>query len=174
VILNEQMIYALVHFPEIDLELINGLRADYDPQFNLIAPHITIVFPVLDSIGEHRLVSHMQTVLRDCLPFPIRLKGLMKSWDEYLFLTVQKGEDDVIRLHDNLYTGLLSEYRNKENKFVPHLTLGKFTGQSERYEQARAKAEESNPDYECLLDKLHLVKVNDERSQVVRSKEFRL
>src|SRR6185369_1807887 len=144
------MIYALVHFPEIDLELINSLRADYDPQFKLIAPHITVVFPVPDSIGEHNLVSHIQTVLQDCQPFPIRLRGLMKSWDEYLFLVLQKGEDDVIRLHDNLYTGLLSEYRNKEMEFVPHLTLGKFTEQNERYEQARAKAEESNLDYECL------------------------
>jgi 2'-5' RNA ligase len=168
------MIYALVHFPEIDLQPINSLRKEYDPQFDLIAPHITVIFPVPDTIGERHLVSHIGNVLQHWQPFSIRLKGLEKSWDEYLFLTLQKGKDDVLRLQDNLYSGFLSEFRNKEIPFVPHVTLGKCTGENERYEQAKEKAKKLNLDYECQLDRLHLVKVNDERSQVLSSQEFAL
>jgi 2'-5' RNA ligase len=66
----------------------------------------------------------------------------------------------------------LSEYRNKERPFIPHITLGVFTGKNEEYAQALKEAESLNLDYECRFDRLHLIKVNDERSQIVWSKEF--
>jgi len=75
------MPYALVHYPAVDLRLIDGLRSKYDPQFRLIAPHITIMFPAPDSIGERGLVAHIESVSRRWESFPIRLKGLQKSWD---------------------------------------------------------------------------------------------
>jgi len=45
------MFYALVHFPAITTTQINQLRKEYDPQVNLIDPHITLVFPI-DSIWQ--------------------------------------------------------------------------------------------------------------------------
>jgi 2'-5' RNA ligase len=166
------MLYALVHYPAVELGLINRLRSKYDPQFRLIAPHVTIMFPTPDSIGERSLVSHIESVLHRWESFPIRLKGLQRSWDEYLFLLLNKGKEDVIRLHDEIYTGLLSEYRDEAPPFIPHVTLGVFTGKNEEYAQALKEAERSNLDYECMLDRLHLIKVNDERSQIVWSKEL--
>src|ERR1051325_10646116 len=112
------MLYALVHYPAVDVERINRLRRKYDPQFDLIAPHITVMFPVPESIGKHRLLSHIESVLPHWKPFPIHWKGLRKSWDEYLFLVLEGGEAEVIRLHDDLYTGLLSEYRSKDIPYV--------------------------------------------------------
>jgi len=130
------------------------------------------MFPTPDSIGERNLVSHIEGVLHRWESFPIRLKGLQQSWDEYLFLLLNKGEGDVIRLHDEIYTGLLSEYRDELRPFIPHVTLGAFSAKSEEYAQALKEAERLNFDYECMLDRLDLIKVNDERSQIVCSKEF--
>ena len=166
------MLHALVHYPAVELRHIDQLRSKYDPQFHLIAPHITIMFPAPDSIGERSLVSHIESVLRRWESFPIRLKGFQQSWDEYLFLLLNKGEQDVIRLREEIYTGLPSEYRNEARPFIPHVTLGVFTGRNEEYAQALKEAELLNLDYECLLDRLHLIKVNDERSQIIWSKEF--
>ena len=166
------MLYALVHYPAVELGHINRLRSKYDPQFHLIAPHITIMFPTPDSIGERNLVSHIEGVLHRWESFPIRLKGLQQSWDEYLFLPLNKGEGDVIRLHDEIYTGLLSEYRNEVRPFIPHVTLGAFSAKSEEYSQALKEAERLMLNYECMLDRLHLIKINDERSQIVWSKEY--
>jgi 2'-5' RNA ligase len=166
------MMYALVHYPAVDLERINQIRSKYDPQFHLIAPHITIMFPTPDSIGERSLVSHIKSVLHRWEPFPIRLKRLQQSWDEYLFLLLNKGEGDVIRLHDEIYTGLLSAYRDEVRPFIPHVTLGAFSAKSEEYAQALKEAEQLKLNYECMLDRLHLIKINDERSQIVWSKEF--
>jgi len=166
------MPYALVHYPAVELRHINRLRSKYDPQFHLIAPHITIMFPSPDSIGERNLVSHIEGVLRRWESFPIRLKGLRLSRDEYLFLLLNKGEGGVIRLHDEIYTGLLSEYRDEAPPFIPHVTLGVFTGKNDEYAQALKEAERLKLDYECMLDRLHLIKINDERSQIVWGKEF--
>jgi 2'-5' RNA ligase len=166
------MLYALVHYPAVELRHINLLRSKYDPQFHLIAPHITIMFPTPESFDGRNLVSHIESILRRWESFPICLKGFQQSWDEYLFLLLNKGEQDVIRLHEEIYTGLLSEFRNEVRPFIPHLTLGVFTGKNEEYAQALKEAERLNLDYECMLDRLHLIKVNDERSQIVWSKEF--
>ncbi|HKE05990.1 MAG TPA: 2'-5' RNA ligase family protein [Blastocatellia bacterium] len=166
------MLYALVHYPAVDLRLIDGLRSKYDPQFHLIAPHITIMFPAPDSIGEGGLMSHIESVLHGWESFPIRLKGLQQSRDEYLFLLLNKGEADVIRLHDEIYTGLLSEYRDEAQPFIPHVTLGAFSGKNEEYSQALKEAEQLKIDYECMLNRLHLIKIDDARSHIVWSKEF--
>jgi 2'-5' RNA ligase len=168
------MTYALVHYPAVDLERIDHLRSKYDPQFQLIAPHITIMFPVADSIGARGLVSHIESVLSHWESFPICMKGLQESWDEYLFLLINKGEADVIRLHDEIYKGLLSEYRDEVRPFIPHVTLGVFSGKSKEYAQALEEAERLKLNYECMLDRLHLIKINDERSQILGSKEFLL
>jgi 2'-5' RNA ligase len=117
-------------------------------------------------------VSHIESVLHRWEPFPIRLKGLQQSWDEYLFLLLNKGGQDVILLREEIYTGLLSEYRNDAGPFIPHVTLGVFTGKNEEYAQALKEAEQLKLNYECMLDRLHLIKINDERSQIVWSKEF--
>ena len=168
------MIYALVHFPDVDLEPINSLRIDYDPQFDLIAPHITVIFPVPDSIGEQNLTTHIQTVLQNWQPFQIRLKGLLRSSDGYLFLAVEKGEADLIRLHNDLYTDLLFRYLNKDIQFIPHVTLGAFAVNNDRYIEARERAEALSLDHECVVDKLHLIKINNDRSLIVWSKELQL
>src|SRR5438477_6506299 len=84
--LPADMVYALVHYPAVDTQHLNELRRKYDPQVDLIAPHITLVFPVPTSIGEASLGSHIEHVLRGWQQFPIRLQGLERSWDNYLFL----------------------------------------------------------------------------------------
>ena len=58
------MIYSLVHYPAIDTKRINQLRRKYDPQVELIQPHITIMFPVPGSIGGDRLVNNENAYAR--------------------------------------------------------------------------------------------------------------
>src|SRR5437660_12362246 len=130
------MIYALVHYPKIDTRLIDQLRQKYDPQFGLIDQHITIMFPVRDSIDGNSLVSHLENVLSDCRPFPIRLQGLQRSWDDCLFLLVRDGSSEIVRLHNRIYSGVLAGYKNTDIKFVTHLTLGALVEVVDRYAQA--------------------------------------
>jgi 2'-5' RNA ligase len=168
------VIYALVHYPDVDARGINQLRERYDPQAGWIAPHITLMFPVPDSVDEDNLVNHLENVLSGRRPFPIHLQGLQKSWDDYLFLLVQEGSANIAALHDEIYTGILAGHRNENIAFIPHLTLGVFLKNASAYPQALEEAKRLDLDYRCVVDKLHLVKVNDERSRIVWSREFSL
>ena len=166
------MIYAVVHYPNVDTRHINRLRKKYDPQFNLIEPHITLMFPVPESVGEEKLVHHLHTLLSGLEPFRITLRGLRKSWDQYLFLSVQEGENKLIDLHDKIYTGTVADYRKEEIPFVPHVTLGSFAENVNECADAFEEANRLNLDYECVLDKLDLLKINDKRTEIVWSKQF--
>ena len=168
------MFYALVHYPKVNTLRINEFRKLYDPQIKFIGPHITLMFPVPESIGEDNIVNHLAGVLSNWEPFPIRLQGLLKSSDNYLYLLVQEGSGNIVDLHHEIYTGLLAHYQKEDVPFVPHLTLGFFGENVDKYPKALEEAKRLNLDFRSLLDKVHLVKINDDRSQIVWSKEFLL
>jgi 2'-5' RNA ligase len=183
------MFYGVVHYPSIDTKLINEFRRKYDPNVDLIEPHITFVFLVPDSIGEATLVRHIERVVGDWGPFSIRLKGLQKAWDHWLFLLVAEGSETVTRLHRELYTGVLAAYRREDIPFVPHLGLGLFASRDanydirnprevsldlEKYSQGLHEAEQLDLDYRCEIDRLHLVKISDDVSRIVWRQDFLL
>jgi 2'-5' RNA ligase len=168
------MIYALVHYPNIDILRINQFRKKYDPQFNLIAPHITVMFPVPESVGEEKLVRHLESVLCNWQPFSIRLQEVQISSDDYLYLLLQEGGVDVIRLHNEIYTGMLVDFLREDYPFIPHLTLGVLEQGSESNTLALEEAKGLGIDQRCVFDRVHLVKVNHDRSRIILSKEFPL
>jgi 2'-5' RNA ligase len=169
-----QLIFAVVHYPNLDIQRINQFRRRYDPQVDLIEPHITLMFPVPESIGETNLVNHLETILRGRQAFPIHLQGLQRSGDNYLFLMIQEGKADIIGLHDEIYTCVLANYRKEELPYLPHLTLGVFANDAGEYTEALAAAQRLDFDYRSVLDKLHLLRINDDLTRIVWSKEFSL
>ena len=168
------MIYALVHYPNVESPRIHQFRKKYDPQVDLMAPHITLMFPVPESVGEDNLVRHLESILWNWQPFLIHVQGVQISSDDHLFLMLQKGNANVIRLHHELYTSILVEYRRVDIPFVPHVTLGVFIGDSSNRECVLEEAKQLGIDQRGVLDKLHLVKVNDDRSRITWSREFSL
>ncbi|HRW07373.1 MAG TPA: 2'-5' RNA ligase family protein [Caldilineaceae bacterium] len=168
------MVYALVHYPKINTEQIDLLRQKYDPQYSLIAPHITIVFPIAEPLNEDLLIRHMENVLQYHSTFSVQLRGLEKSWDDYLFLLVQEGKKAVIALHQALYTQILAPYFSGDMQYVPHLTLGRFNGDLDKYAAAYDEAVGLDLSFTVQFDRVHLVKVNSTMSQIDWSKEFLL
>ncbi|MBR8838315.1 MAG: 2'-5' RNA ligase family protein [Stigonema ocellatum SAG 48.90 = DSM 106950] len=169
------MFYALVHFPAITTNNINQLRKEYDPLVNWIDPHITVVFPIKGVLDdEQRLIDHIETVLRAWKPFSIHLQGLEHSFDNYLYLTLQEGNTDVIKLHDEMYTAMLRRYRRDDILFIPHVTLGVFHQDAHKYTQALEQAKKFNLSYHCVLDRLHLLKFLSYDSPISLSKELLL
>jgi 2'-5' RNA ligase len=183
------MYYALVHFPNIDTTHIDHIRSQYDPTAHLIAPHITVLFPVPDEVGENALVKHIEGVIKPWKPFPIRINGFHKSWDHWLFLTLEDGKAEVVRLHTEIYTGIIQPYRRKDIDFVPHISLGLFVKEGvnydlkkpqeldfdeRKYKAALQESGELGLDYHCVLDRLHLVMLMNDFSSIEVSREFLL
>jgi 2'-5' RNA ligase len=177
--------YALAHFPNIDTTKINELRDEYDPYKDLIDVHITIVFPV--DVERQALENHIAEILAGWTPFTVHLNGLHLSFDQWLFLIVEEGNDKLVRLFEAMYTGLLALHRRHDIEYIPHIGLGYFgmeaydlTVQSvapldeSRYNEAIRRAEEANLDFETQLDRLTLVEINDQFTKTVTIKEFSL
>jgi len=171
------MYYVLLIYPEVDADLVGRIRRRYDPTVDVIGPHITVVFPVPESVGRERLISHVQPVAGDCRPFEIRLGGLRRSRDHWLFLTLTQGSESARRLHRLLHTGVLAEFRVADRDFVPHLGLGHFMREGATYDWENPREEDFDAErYEAAvreaqplldgpaerIDTLHLVTIPDE------------
>ena len=172
------MYYGLNFYPQLNAELaqsIDAIRRKHDPTVGFAKPHITVLFPVPDSIGEPQLINHIQSVLNDWSPFEIRLGGFHKSHDHWLFLTLTEGEAQIKQLYRSLYTGILAEYRRDDIEFVPHLGLGLFIREGskydwdnpqeadfdqERYGEALQQAKALPLHSSFVVEKFHLTKVS--------------
>jgi hypothetical protein len=183
------MYYGLAYYPDVDTKGVEQIRREYDPTVDLIAPHMGIMFPVPASIGEAALVRHLATVLTPWHSFNIRFARFEKSWDHWLLLTLLQGKDNVVRLHDQIYTGILAPHLRTDIAFVPHIALGLFVADGSRYQyldpqqlpldaarysEALRKAEDLRLDLKCLVKKLHLLVFPDDFSDVTQKRSFTL
>jgi len=184
------MVYhALVHYPEIKTEKIEVFRKKYDPTFELIRAHLTILFPIPQKISKQTLSEHIHEVLTNWKPFEIEIEGFTKSWDHWLFLILKKGCEKIIKLHDDLYIGILAPFLRSDIEFIPHIGLGQFIKESEvyslksptnvaldekKYDSALKEAKNLNLSYKSKADKLVLVEINDKFTLTKNIKEFDL
>lgn len=118
---------SIILFPELEqLNLIQGIRDKYDPLATLIAPHITLVFPFESDISNYELERHLKESLEGIKKFRVELKGITGDLEDgYIFLNVKKGNDQIIELHDKLYSGVLEKYLFRKVNYIPHITVGR-------------------------------------------------
>jgi 2'-5' RNA ligase len=111
--------------PEVDADLAD-VRRRFDPQFDLVPSHMTLVFP--HRVGLDVLVRHVNAIAGVHRPFQVRLAGFAGSQNAWLFARVSRGNDDLIALHDDLYTGVLATALDRTSIYVPHVTVGRVDG----------------------------------------------
>jgi 2'-5' RNA ligase len=123
--------YAIVIYPKFDHKnQIDQLRNQFDPLAAVLDPHITLVFPFESDLSLEQLKAHIQYAIQGILPFEIELQGITGSEGEYLFLNVKHGNDQIIEMHDRLYTGLLEPHLIREHTYIPHLTIGRLNNKA--------------------------------------------
>ena len=112
-------------FPKFkNIDKIQMIRNKYDPLANLIAPHITLIFPFSDDISNEELIEKLSNLLANFRPFNIAFKGISLSDDNYIFLNCVNGRQKIIQLHDEIYKQILPTHLNTSIKYIPHITLG--------------------------------------------------
>jgi len=182
------MYLALVYFPQIDHPGFHAFRNTYEPYASLLREHLTFVFPVPGSIGQEKLESHIAEVLKHWDPFELHFNRLDKTVDHWLFWTPGEGKELAVRLHDELYTGILSPHLKADLPYTPHIGLGLFSTENydfndpyaeltldtPRYQKARKKFEELNLDLWCTVDHLALLRLNSEYTECTELLRFSL
>jgi hypothetical protein len=132
------MYYVLLYYPRFDRktgENIKAFRRKYDPFADCWKPHIPFIFPVpCNEIKEEKFTDHVETVLKNWIPFPIRIGGFTKSWDHWMFLLLKEGNREAVALHDELYTGILLPYLRRDIEYIPHIGIGLFVRKNAGYD----------------------------------------
>ncbi|WP_232700038.1 2'-5' RNA ligase family protein [Brevibacillus daliensis] len=123
---------AIHIFPEFEnMNVIEEVRQKYDPLQGIVPPHITLVFPFESEMTSAQLERQVRETLVGVSSFPIQLKGITATLDNYLFLNVKKGNDNIIDLHDRLYSGPLAGLMSRRHTYTPHVTVGKVKNETE-------------------------------------------
>lgn len=123
----------VLSYPEIkqaDLDWILAIRAKH-PLLDFarsVPPHFTLVFPTAE-LESAELVAHVEQVAAnfESIPFMIRCAQPIKEVSSpltHLFLTPDEGYSGIVRLHDALYTGILTEHLRLDIPFISHITVG--------------------------------------------------
>jgi 2'-5' RNA ligase len=149
------LVLRAIHiFPDFkNVAAIERLRAKYDPLYSLIQPHITLVFPFDSDLSTNALERHLQDAIRGHSPFRIVLRGITGHPGGYLFLNVKVGNDEIIALHDKLYSGILQSYLNRTLTYTPHLTVGRILDEG-RFHNALIETEGFSETFEAIVEEI--------------------
>ena len=157
--------YAVVCFPKINSDQLAEFRKKYDPKWLVIPPHITLVFPANHQPSEALFQHHIEKIVRGKKSFRILLQDTHLSHDNYLFLLTKTGNEEIIALHDELYTGVLSPFLRKDLVFTPHMTIGQFGKEDgsideKKYQAAQTDFAASPFSFETTIDTISLIKID--------------
>jgi 2'-5' RNA ligase len=126
---------CIMIFPRFDnMEVIDKLRRQFDPLYQFVPPHITLVFPFFSDIRAIELENHLINSIKGIKGFNLRLHGVTGEAGNYLFLNVVQGQEHLIELQKRLYKGILEQYIPNFldiNQYIPHLTVGHIKESSE-------------------------------------------
>lgn len=117
-------LHAVVFHPRLESPGLDAFRHAHDPFSELIAEHITLLFPIPASLDRVR--ARVAEVAAGLEPFDIHIKGVEKTWDHWLYLAIRSGHREIVDLHLALYSGPLEEYRRSDLPFEPHIAIGFF------------------------------------------------
>jgi 2'-5' RNA ligase len=158
---------AIVIFPLFSqIELIQHLRQAYDPLAAVICPHITLVFPFESDISTEQLSLHLSSVAQLFRPFPLSMRGITGHTKEYLFLNVKNGNDQLIALHDQLYTGILAPYLVLQETYLPHLTVGRLSNET-LFTEALREAQSLTASFETEVQEIIVHRIEQEQNRGV-------
>jgi hypothetical protein len=106
---------------------IQSIRAQYDPNYSIVAPHFTLVFPTFDREREP-FCDHIrhQMQWQRAIPFTLRCALVVKddfNDNTHTFLVPDEGFGNMVRLHDKLYSGFLADQLRLDIPFIPHITI---------------------------------------------------
>jgi 2'-5' RNA ligase len=165
--ISDQIKRAIVILPAFaDPAPIERLRRAYDPLAQFIAPHITLVFPFTSAIPTETLAAHLRQATQNLAPFGVTLREVTGHMGEYLFLNVKRGADQLVALHDQLYSDMLATYLAPDHTFTPHLTVGRLTT-PERFALALADARRMTAQFTIRVEEIVVYRIGEERSRIV-------
>lgn len=151
-------------FPKFsNVDIIEKIRKDCDELYDVIQPHITIVFPFLDDISDDELIKNIRNYFSNRGKFFVKFSGVSYSDDHYIFLNCVEGKNEIIGIHDELYKQYFQEHLS-DRKYIPHITIGQtFNCNSEQLKII----ENLEDEFECYVDEVVIEKIGTNEESII-------
>jgi 2'-5' RNA ligase len=155
-------------FPSKEIQdFANSYRKRFDPNYNRIAPHLTLREP--EDWSESQLSSaadHLERVTSTISPFNIHFNRFSSSYpaDNVIYLALSN-PDPLKKVYDVICGGDLAEKSRLEH-FNPHLTIAQQLGDDELHD-VLASLKKQELDLTSRIDRIHLLYQTDNQSWTV-------
>jgi len=155
------------------MKYIEEVRSKYDYLHEMIEGHITLVFPFESDLAKDEIVEALKPVVENWNKFVVTTAGISKvsAHGHYLFLDIDKGEDEIVKLHQALYQGVLSEHQpdwTKNGGYRVHMTLGRLMDESSLNDAYEA-VKDFNKSFEIEIDRIYIEEIGDDESSVIEA-----
>lgn len=154
---------VIVAFPTIqsvdEWAEILSVRDRFDPLARKIPAHITLMFPFESAMSNSELESHLRELVAQSRRFSVVFRGITAHENEYLFLNVKRGNDELVQLHDVLYSRALATHHVRRHTFVPHVTVGRV--RSEELPEALEATADVNRPIQASIEAIAVYAVQD-------------
>jgi len=106
-----------ISYPELEESDFNWIqlyrKENDDLYYKVVDPHFTLIFPTTN-IDEDQFIEEIENKSKNVhqIEFEIRCATINKdAFSDYYyeFLVPDKGYSDIVKLHDKLYSGILSK-----------------------------------------------------------------
>jgi 2'-5' RNA ligase len=171
---------AIVFFPQNNTEYIQEFRKSFDPKFNLILPHITLVFRFPFPENEEHIFTEIGSKLKKYQPFNVDLAGFhLDPNDHLLHLLVRNGKEKIITMYDDLYSGVLEPYWRKDIPYTPHMTIGDCANTNGVLDEKKYVLAQTNAGADELrtsfhFDSVSIIKIEDQNTPRTIIRTFNL
>lgn len=164
----KRAIHLFPNFSNIDR--IEAFREKYDPLYNLIPPHLTLVFPFENGPTTKELRRHVERSVAFVSAFRIVLQEITGEQDRYLFLNVKEGNDKIVELHDRLYRNVMAPYINRRITYVPHLTMARFSERNkDQFEAAFRESLELSDRFESTITDVYIEQIAASGASIIET-----
>lgn len=157
-------------FPKFkETEKIESIRKKYDDLYDLIEPHITLVFPFESNIEGEVLRKDIESKLKNLKPFKLSTGKVESSGDYgyYLFLLIDESEDILKSLSESMYQGKLKSFQASWD-YKPHITIGRFANEEEMLEAYDA-INSLDVSFETVVDRVYVEVIGDNEESIIEN-----
>nr|WP_302597514.1 2'-5' RNA ligase family protein [uncultured Cellulosilyticum sp.] len=150
------------------IEMVENIRDKYDPLAHKVNAHITLVFPFCSTYSTRELELWLKKILKNVEPFEVELKGISmasNAFENYLFLNIVRGREEIMQLNETLYDGLLREFKS-DLPYIPHMTLGKLQNKEE-LDAAYEEVKKLQNTFVARIDTVYIEEIDEDDSSII-------
>jgi 2'-5' RNA ligase len=150
---------------------IQEIRQEYDPLYDVVAPHFTLVFPT-SMWDAHAFGAHLRRHAQGHSPIAFTLRCAIVVKDllgehTQTFLVPDQGFSEIVKLHDALYAGDLARELRLDIPFIPHITVASALDPT----VCKRVADAINQQNIAISGTLHMIDITEHANRTVTTLE---